>query len=638
VTRRHLVLAAGALALLARPVAAQMSPGGFGSGGMQPPPPSQGAEKEEGPAEEAPEENRPADLEPLTSYPEQNRRKMQIFELDGYIRLRSDFMHDFFLGLGYSNVPSGSTTAGAGSYGLPPFPLPLDCPSPLPSGNKASNCPNHNIGGANLRLRLEPTLNVTDQVRVHTQIDVLDNTILGSTPDSLAGIYGYNAPSVINSSGSPISTVSPTSLPGVAPTGFQSTTQDPPEVGQNGFVSSIRAKRAWAEIDSEFGSLRFGRMPWQWGRGIFYNDGNCADCDVGTTVDRVMALTTLYGHQLAFAWDLGAQGVTTQQLSLGRADPSGYPYDLSQDDDVLELMASITRIDNPIALRERIDRGDVVVNYGLQVVYRNQGNADVAPQTTDTQVVSQFGAQPSAPDQYSQSVPFGGISVTPDLWFKLYYKTFTLEAEGIGILGRIQHPGPLAANPNQELTLAQAGWVVAGELRLFHDAFFVGFETGGATGDSAAAPGQYLNYRWRYVQQPSGDTTINDFHFSPDYHVDEIFFRHIMGTVTNAYYVKPAASYWFDLGKSRALGVNGGAIFSLAQVEVSTPGDALAYGVETDLSLGYRNTAEGFYAGLTWGVFWPLAALDRPASIWQPDDVASASSAQILRANLAVKF
>jgi len=637
-TRRRLVFVAGALALLARPAGAQMGPGGFGSGGMQPPPPGQGQEKEEGPAEEAPEENRPADLEPLTSYPEQSRRKMQIFEIDGYIRLRSDYMHDFFLGLGYSSVPSGSTTAGAGSYGLPPFPLPLDCPAPLPSNNKASSCPNKNIGGANLRLRLEPTLNVTDQVRVHTQIDVLDNTILGSTPDSLAGIYGYNAPSVITSSGTQLPSVSPTSLPGVAPTGFQSTTQDPPEVGQNGFVSSIRAKRAWAEVDSEFGSLRFGRMPWQWGRGIFYNDGNCADCDVGTTVDRVMALTTLYGHQLAFAWDLGAQGVTTQQLSLGRADPSGYPYDLSQDDDVLELMASITRIDNPIALRERIDRGDVVVNYGLQVVYRNQGNTDVAPQTTDTSVVSQFGAQPSAPDQYSQSVPFGGISVTPDLWFKLYYKSFTLEAEGIGILGRIQHPGPLAANPNQELTLAQAGWVAAGELRLFHDAFFVGFETGGATGDSAAAPGQYLNYRWRYVQQPPGDTTINDFHFSPDYHVDEIFFRHIMGTVTNAYYIKPSASYWFDLGKTRALGINGGAIFSMAAVQVSTPGDALAYGVETDLNLGYRNTSEGFFAGLTWGVFWPLAALDRPSSIWQPSDVASASSAQILRGSLAVKF
>ena len=90
-------------------------------------------------------------------------------------------------------------------------------------------------------------------------------------------------------------------------------------------MSSIRAKRAWAEVDTEFGSIRFGRMPWHWGRGMFYNQGACVDCDVGTTVDRVMGLTTIYGHQIAAAWDLGAQGPTTQQLTLGRNDPSGYP-------------------------------------------------------------------------------------------------------------------------------------------------------------------------------------------------------------------------------------------------------------------------------------------------------------------------
>jgi len=75
----------------------------------------------------------------------------------------------------------------------------------------------------------------------------------------------------------------------------------------------------------------------------------------------------------------------------------------------------------------------------------------------------------------------------------------------------------------------------------------------------------------------------------------------------------------------------------MAQVRVSTPGDALTYGVETDLGLNYRNTAQGFYAGLVWGVFWPLAALDRPASIWGVD-AANSSSAQIVRANLGVKF
>ncbi len=641
--RFRLALASAALLLSARPASAQMSPGGFGGpgGGMQPPP-AQGAEKEEGPAEQAPEENRPADLEPLTSYPEQNKRKMQIFELNGYLRFRDDYMHDFFLGLGYSNQPSGSTVASTKAYGLPPFPMPLDCPSPASNpggtikaglaGSPGNNCPVSNIGGANLRFRLEPTLNISDQVRIHAQLDVFDNTILGSTPDSLAGIQGFNTPPAMNQNGQ----VSPTSMPGVAPSGFLSQTQDPPEIGQNGFTSSIRAKRAWAEVDTEFGSLYFGRMPWHWGRGIFYNDGGCADCDVGTTVDRVMAMTTIYGHQLKFAWDLGDQGDTTQQLSLGRLDPGGYPYDLSQDDDVLELMASVAKIDSPVELREKIDRGDVVVNYGLQMVYRNQGSVDAVPLTMGAANVN--GPQPLMPDQIPTSVPFNGTSFTPDLWFKLYYKALTIEAEGVAILGRILHPGILAEDPNQELHLAQAGWVVASELRLFHDSFFVGFEVGGATGDQASNPGQYLNYRWRFIQQPRGDTSINDFHFSPDYHVDEIFFRNIMGTVTNATYFKPQAAYWFDLGRTRAIGVNGDAIFSMAQVPVSTPGDALAYGIETDASLGYRNTGEGFYAGLTWGVFWPLDALDRPLALWGSNDAANASSAQILRINLAVKF
>ena len=536
-------------------------------------------------------------------------------------------MHQFFLGQGYTNVPSSTGVL----YGLPPFPTPLDCPRPGPTGNTTAgmgNCGSKNIGGANMRFRLEPTLNVTDQVRVHAQIDVLDNTIMGSTPDSLAGIEGYNRPPSMGQPGD---------MPGVAPSGFLFTTQDPPEVGQNGFVSSIRAKRAWAEVDTEFGSIRFGRMPWHWGRGIFYNQGSCADCDVGTTVDRVMGLTTLYGHQLALAWDLGAQGPTAQQLTLGRADPSGYPYDLSQNDDVLQLMGSITRIDNPVTLRERVDRGDIVVNYGLQVVYRNQGDV-VMPANTVTQTSTTGqgnGPQPQTPSEVGATVPFGAWSVTPDVWFKLHYKALTLEFEGIGIYGKIAHPGTLAQDDN-ELTLFQLGWVLASELRLYRDSLYVGFETGGATGDQAEQPGQYLNYRWRFVQQPGRDRAINDFHFSPDYHVDEILFRHILGTVTNAIYIKPQTAYWFDLGRTRAIGLNGAIIYSMAQVPVSTPGNDLMWGLEMNVGAGYRNTAEGFYGGFTWGVLWPLGALNRNMPLFNMSE--DASVAQILRIYMGVKF
>ena len=49
---------------------------------------------------------------------------MQIFELDGYLRLRSDYMHQFFLGQGYY-APANSGVPGI-NYGLPPFPVPLD--------------------------------------------------------------------------------------------------------------------------------------------------------------------------------------------------------------------------------------------------------------------------------------------------------------------------------------------------------------------------------------------------------------------------------------------------------------------------------------------------------------------------------
>ena len=199
-----------------------------------------------------------------------------------------------------------------------------------------------------------------------------------------------------------------------------------------------------------------------------------------------------------------------------------------------------------MTLRERVDRGDIVVNYGAAGRLPQQGDIVVPVQVPQTTTAD--GPQPQTPTDVGATMPYGAWSVTPDLWLKVNYKALTLEFETIGIFGKIAHPGTLAANQDAPLTLSQLGWVAAGELRLYRDALFVGLETGGATGDQAEAPGQYLNYRWRFVQQPSGDHSISDFHFSPDYHVDEILFRHILGTVTNAIYIKPQTAYWFDLG------------------------------------------------------------------------------------------
>lgn len=627
--------------LAASAARAQMGGMGTPGGGMPGGPGSMGGQapaKEEGPAQQAPEEpGQPSDLEPISGYVDQNRRRTQLFQVDGYFRLMTDYMHNFNLSQGYSNKTYDTVDAAGNPLklsGVPPFPTPLSCPSPVAgatvnnaaAGDPATTCGHKDISTATVRLRLEPTINVTDSVRVRTQIDVLDNTIMGSSADSLAGLSR------------PYSDTIPQ-----APIPFLYNTQNPPEAGQNGYLSSIRAKRAWAEIDTEFGSLRFGRMPWHFGRGISFNDGSCPECSGGTTVDRIALLTELYGHQFTLALDFGSQGLTSGQLSLGRYASDMTPIDLAQDDDVFEYMAAVTKIDNPIQLRERVDRGDVVLNYGLQLVYRSQQSSFAdsnCAMPTDPMDIARCTVNPARKEQVQVLSEINAYTFQPNLWAKLYYRALTVEFEGTTLLGRMDHGGILLdkSEVTSPLTFRQFGGVLASELKLYHDTFFVGFEAGGASGDQAEDPSQYLNYRWRFVRQPQGDHSIRDFKFSPEYHIDSILFREILGTVTNAVYFKPAIAYWIDLQKNRQLGLNGSVIYSLAQVPVSTPGNALGYGVEMNLGANYRNTADGFYAGMTWGVLWPLGALGRPANIWTTSDSGDAHAAQVLRGFLGVKF
>lgn len=591
-------------------------PGGMGPGmGPQP----MGEEpREEGPAEAAPEEEteRPSDLEPLGGYPQQQRQRAEIIELDGYFRTRTDFFHKLHLGQGY-------VMEGQPEMGPPPFPLPLEC------GVAIGSCDHKNLGGANLRLRLEPIINVTDQVRVLAQVDLLDNILLGSTPDSL--VY-FRDPALRTNA---------------APHPSLYNTQRPPEVSINSWESSVRAKRAWGEVYSEFGSLWFGRMPWHFGRGLTFNDGECPDCEEGTTVDRIMGLTQVYGHQLMLAWDFGPQGYHAGLGALGVPDV-GYPLDLSQNDDVLQITGAFRRIDTDQRFRERVGFGELAVNYGVQLVYRKQGHTlyDLADDPA-TGMAGEGGPLGPTRDRLATSLTLDTDSLIflPSLWFKLGWRALTIEGEASAVLGRIERAGPLSEDTRAQgiqLDLRQLGWVLASELRLYRDALSLGVETGGATGDQAENPRAYLNYRWKFVPQPPGDRTISDFKFNPDYHVDQILFRRIIGTVTNAIYVKPQLTYWMDLLEDRQIGLNAALIYSFAPEPVATPGNAYSYGVEMNLGANYRNPSSGFYAGVVWGVLWPMAALNRPGptagerGIWPRAE--DASSSQVLRGFFGISF
>jgi uncharacterized protein (TIGR04551 family) len=614
-------------------------PGGMSPGGMGAPPPP-GEQHDEGPAEAEPEEEGKvaAEAGAESGYANQHRRRTQVIELDGYFRTRPELLHNFNLGLGYGDL------SGNPQNGFPPFPMALEC------GTSTTGCSQKNLGDTNMRLRLEPTINISDQVRVVAQIDVFDNLIYGSTPDSLA------------------SAARPDLRTNLAQTGILSNSQVTPESGQNTYTSAIRPKRAWGEVDGQLGSLRFGRMPWHFGRGMYFNKGDCQDCDGGTTVDRLMALTQVYGHQLALSWDFGPSGYAWGMTDAGRADPNGSPLDLSQNDEVVQFTAALTMKDDDRRFRERAQSGELVINYGAQLVYRTQNNEVFKLSDTAKQNQTSNGTISIADLNNASDITNGAASLTqhidawlliPSVWFKLGWKALTLEFEGTALAGRMGNAGPLrlqeSVSSDNHLSILQLGWVLAADLKLYKDSLFIGFETGGATGDQAETacsdttrdtitcsantvnPSPYLNYRWKFVPQPIGDSALHNFYFSPEYHVDEIFFRRIMGTVTNAIYVKPSIAYWLDVTEGRQLGLSGSVVYSLAPVPVSTPGNSMSYGVEMDLNLGYRNIRENFYAGLVWGVFWPFGALNRPVEIF-PSGAGTATAAQILRTFVGIKF
>lgn len=587
-----------------------MSPMGQGQSPGQSAPGEQKQDEQQ--AEAAPEtpQQEPA-LQPLPAWPGQREKQLQFLQIDGYMRGRAFLFHNLNMGIPYT-----------GQGVVPPFYVPYSestAPGSNPGATSAmrspGSSPSSNITSADMRLRIEPTINVTEQVRVKMQADIFDNQVMGSTPE------GYFLNGLGPSRDVPLQAFS--------------RTQVTPIAGVNSFQNSIQFKRAWAEVRTPIGELSFGRMPSSWGMGMLVNSGECLDCDYGVTADRVMFATKFKEHFLALIWDWVATGPTTRLYTPNQV--TGPSFNADPLDDVSQWGLAIGRQDKPEVIKERVDRGELVLNYGGYFVYRMQSwDQTVNPgQSPDHGALSGVSAT-----QLSANLrPRGAWAFIPDLWFRLNYKKFQLEAEGAIIGGQVNSVVDLDSTLTKPLTIFEFGGTLRADYSLLHDALHIGFEMGTASGDQAEDPNAVINYRTAQLLGGSGNlhswqrTSVTNFTFDPDYHVDLILFREIIGTVTNATYFKPSIAY--DIIDSLSARVD--VIYSLANIPVSYPGNAVNLGVEIDATLGYHNEAEGFYAGLSYGVLFPLDALSIIGAIYPGQDH-KAETAQTFQGRMVVKF
>ncbi|MBN2197076.1 MAG: TIGR04551 family protein [Polyangiaceae bacterium] len=592
-----------------------------------------------------------------------------ILEIHGYFRTRVEMFHRFSLGRidqpgdqlwpvpvdhRYTAFNSGDSQPSA-TYG------PVLCTDKeSPSGSTDSRdpedglyrCKNHTQMGANIRFRLNPELHISDNLRVVSQIDLLDNLVLGTTPEGYAitpdadGGYasvqrgGYNPISLFD-----VSQTTPTS-------------------GVNGTKDSIRVKRVWAEFQTPVGELRFGRMPSHWGLGMVENSGDGYDDDYQTTIDRLMFVTGVkpLGLYVSGAWDFANEGATTENL----LDSQGQAQDAAQKDDVRQLTFSIARRTDPDLAKQALAKNRIVVNGGAQLVWRRQRLAnDLAGDVNDGANVP--GAYPEGlmpGDVASGYVRRGGMLLIPDLWVQLLYKTFRFEAEGATVQGHADNVETATGTTEadfEDWKFRAWGFAAEAELHALEERLQVDFKGGWASGDPEASEadrpgsGGLTPGYGDGLQDQLGDDTYSTFAFHPNCKIDLILNRNILSRVQGSYYLRPGVAYDFMRSPDgQRLGGGFAAIWTRASSFVQTPGHKRDLGIELNGRLFFQSkdgalndlpgSLGGFYTQLEYGVLFPLRGLGyqkRELASMQAalgDEAGHLKAAQILRWYLGVLF
>lgn len=466
-------------------------------------------------------------------------------------------------------------------HGLTPSGNPL---YPVPLADPTGQTLRH----ADMRLRTDLALSAPyGMVRVNVRLDVFDNLALGST-----------------AAGTPVTT----------------TTQRSP------LENTLRIKRAYGEALTPFGVIAAGRMANTWGLGMVANGGDCPDCDSSDAADRVAFITTQLDHFWAIAYDIAWSGPNVSRRINTRT------IDIEPSDDVRTLTVAVLRQRDALALARRAKADKATFDYGLSASWRGQDN-DIPASYVPT-------SAPVGLDS-SQVVRRNFSAQAYDGWARLVGPWYRIELETALLLARIEEASLVpGVRFDRALTSTQFGAAIETEFGSPQGAISGGLNLGFASGDTAygfgaaprdndpvAKPGDLDGPQ----ANPPYDTTANNFRFHPDYRIDQILFREIIGTVTDAIYIRPHLRWALWRHTPGTLELKTAAVASRSIYASSTPGGSTALGVELDPSLIYTSR-DGFGLALDYGVLFPLAGLDNVA-LGLP-----AKPAQMMRLRLSYGF
>lgn len=389
-------------------------------------------------------------------------------------------------------------------------------------------------------------------------------------------------------------------------------------------LNVLRVKRAYGEALTPFGLFAAGRMGSHWGLGMLVNGGDGHDMDGGDAADRIAFLTPLAGHIWAAAYDFSAVGIPGMRRDGRRA------IDLEPAAQVRSATFAVLRSVDEAGRQRRRAAGKTSVEYGAYVSHRWQG--DDVPATY----------LPVSGRTSSPALMHRGYTATAvDGWARVTFPRARVELEWASLVATVDQasllPGALFRSP---VTSRQFGAALESELGAPEDTFGAGVDLGFASGDAApgfgafpklGAPAPKAGDLDGAQANPPRDTTANNFRFHPDYRIDRILFREIIGAVTDAVYARPHARAYVFRTTPGSLSFHLAAVYAQAVYDTSTPSGKRPLGVEVDPTLLYQSR-DGFAFALDYAFLFPLEGLDNP------DERLSARPAQLFRARALYRF
>ncbi|MEZ4405472.1 MAG: hypothetical protein R3A52_03110 [Polyangiales bacterium] len=365
-------------------------------------------------------------------------------------------------------------------------------------------------------------------------------------------------------------------------------------VNQRGPDQPIDLRQLYGQVLLPFGVLTAGRIrrARRLGNGRFINSRDSGlDDDFGDVGDRVAFTTPLAGMLWTALYEISSSGLDAGATP--RHPPGLRPRPARR----RAVAFSVARWDAPASRQRRLDARRTTVNFGVVGAYRTQ-DYDLAP-----------GDLPSLRSAIRRDLS----AFVGDAWLRADIGRFSVEGEfafvGFSIANASIDPSVAL---NVKVTGRQYGGVLRADWR-HSPRFFLRLEAGLASGDdrpgfgarptqtAQAQPGDLDGPQFDLARAPR-DVNINNFRFHPNYRVDLILWRRIIGTITDAWYVRPMARWRI----SSMFTVEGAVIASVAMEPNSTPSGMAPLGVEADLGIIYEQE-HGFWARLDYGLLLPLS-------------------------------